>query len=89
MILTAFMIAALAGAPAQIAPNPRAIEFIERDPAVLAWAMARHDHNRDGWLTSFEAQAALDAFKTLADTNRDGRLTVREYRVAVALIPVR
>jgi hypothetical protein len=67
-------------------PNPRAIEFIERDPAVRSWALAHHDANHDGWLTSYEAATATEAFRDLADADRDGRLTVREYDRGVALV---
>jgi hypothetical protein len=67
-------------------PNPRAIEFIQRDPAVRSWALAHHDANHDGWLTSYEAAAATEAFRELADADRDGRLTVSEYDRGVDLV---
>jgi hypothetical protein len=67
-------------------PNPRAIEFIERDPGVRSWALAHHDANHDGWLTSYEAATATDAFRDLADADRDGRLTVSEYERGVTLV---
>ncbi len=70
-------------------PNPRAVEFVERDPAVRAWALARYDANHDGWLTTFEAEAAREAFRDIADANRDGRLTVSEYDGGVAFVRTR
>jgi hypothetical protein len=70
-------------------PNPRAIEFLDRNAAVRAWALRGYDANHDGWLTSFEAQAALDAFRDIADRDRDGHVTVREYEGAVALVRAR
>ncbi len=81
--------ASRATAATSVTLNPRAVEFIERDPAVEAWAMATFDANRDGWLTSFEAQSALEAFREIADANRDGRLTVSEYNDGVTLVSVR
>ena len=52
--------------------NPSANQLFDRDPVVKAWAVRRFDTNHDGWLTSYEAQPALAAFKDLADGNRDG-----------------
>lgn len=74
-------------APAPL--NPRAIEFIERDPVVKNWALARFDRNRDGWLTLYEAQEALDHFREIADEDRDGRITPREYDGGVAFVKAR
>ena len=71
------------------APNPRAAELFERDPALMAWALKRFDANGDGWLTLFEAQRGADAFRSLADANHDGRVTTSEYRDAVAFIVAR
>ena len=75
---------ALAAAPAGM--NPNAVDLFERDPDLKAWAVARFDLNHDGWLTSFEAQPALQFFKDFADSNGDGRITVREYGQAKAII---
>ena len=46
---------------------------------VKAWTLGHHDHNHDGWLTLYEANEAVDEFKTIADSDRDGRVTPREY----------
>lgn len=70
-------------------PNPRASELFERDPALMAWALKQYDANHDGWLTSFEASRAAEAFRALADTDHDGRVTLREYQNATAYISVR
>lgn len=79
-----------AGASAAAASiNPRANELFERDPALKAWAVRIYDRNHDGWLTLFEAQPALAAFKGLADSNHDGRVTTREYEAAIAFIRAR
>lgn len=69
--------------------NPRANELFDRDPVLNAWAVRSFDRNHDGWLTLFEAQPALAAFKDLADSNHDGRVTTREYEAAVAFIRAR
>ena len=69
--------------------NPRAIEFIERDPAVQAWALNRFDRNHDGWLTLYEAQLAVEGFREIADANRDGRVSVGEYEGGIAFLKAR
>ncbi len=70
----------------EFAFNPEAGALFERDPAMNAWAMLLFDRNRDGWLSSFEAQPALTAFKSLADANRDGRVTVSEFKTAKSIV---
>jgi hypothetical protein len=77
----------LQATPASV--NPRAHELFERDPALMQWALRLYDGNRDGWLTLFEAQAAADGFQDIADENRDGKVSVREYGAAVEFIRVR
>jgi len=75
---------------AQASPlNPRALEFIEHDAAIKQWAEARFDRNHDGWLTLYEAQEAVDQFRQIADEDRDGRITTREYRAGVAFLKAR
>ena len=69
--------------------NPSANQLFDRDPVVKAWAVRRFDTNHDGWLTSYEAQPALAAFKDLADGNRDGRVTTYEYDRAKEFIVAR
>ncbi len=82
--MLAFALLALAAAPPEM--NPNAVDLFERDAELKAWAIARFDLNRDGWLTSFEAQPALEFFKQVADANHDGRVTVREYTAGKAFL---
>ena len=74
-------------ADAQI--NTNANTLFDRDPAIKAWAVRLYDSNHDGWLTLYEAQPALAAFKTLADGDRDGRVTTYEYDRAKEFIAAR
>ena len=88
MLLLALLALAAAGADGG-SFNPRANELIGSDPAIQQWALARFDRNHDGWLTLYEAQPAASAFRELADADRDGRVTVREFEAAVAFIRAR
>ena len=83
------MIALLAMIAAASTPNPRAHELFDRDPVLKLWAIQRFDENHDGWLTSYEAQAAAEAFRDIADENRDGQVSVGEYSAAVDFIRAR
>jgi hypothetical protein len=74
---------------AQASFNPNANELFDRDAALKAWAVRLFDTNRDGWLTLYEAQGALAAFKDIADGNRDGRVTTYEYDRAKEFIAAR
>lgn len=69
--------------------NPHATELFERDAQLNAWAVRVFDRNRDGWLTLYEAQPALQVFREIADADRNGRVTVREYQAAKAFIAAR
>ena len=69
--------------------NPSANNLFDRDPVIKAWALRNFDSNHDGWLTLYEAQPALAAFKQLADGNRDGRVTTYEYDRAKEFIAAR
>lgn len=69
--------------------NARAHELFDRDIALKAWALRHYDSNKDGWLTIYEAQPALAAFKDLADGDRDGRVTTYEYDRAKEFIAAR
>ena len=86
------LIIALAGQAAiaaSIPVNPNANALFDRDVVLKQWAVRLHDTNRDGWLTLYEAQGALLAFKQLADGNRDGRVTTHEYDRAKEFIAAR
>ena len=69
--------------------NPEANTLFDRDPVIKAWALRTFDANHDGWLTLYEAQPALVAFKALADGDRDGRVTTYEYDRAKEFIAAR
>lgn len=69
--------------------NAHANALFDRDPTLKAWALRDYDSNRDGWLTLYEAQPALVAFKRLADGDRDGRVTTYEYDRAKEFITAR
>ena len=69
--------------------NPRALELLDRDAVVKAWALGHHDDNHDGWLTLYEANQAVDEFKTIADADRDGRVTPREYDGGIDFLKAR
>ena len=69
--------------------NPDATALFDRDPVLNRWAIARFDANADGWLTLYEAQSALGELKNLADVDRDGRVSVREYEDAKSFLVAR
>ena len=77
--------AALASAPV----NPHANELFDRDTELRSWALDLYDRNGDGWLTLYEAQPALRAFKEIADGDGDGRVTTYEYSRAKEFIAAR
>jgi hypothetical protein len=79
--------AALASAPAPL--NLRATELFERDAVLKAWAIKLYDRNHDGWLTLYEAQPAIAAFKEIADSDRDGRVTTYEFARAKEFVVAR
>jgi hypothetical protein len=63
--------------------------LFERDWVLMNWALKFYDSNRDILLEPAEAAAAADAFRKLADTDHDGRITPQEYRAARASILAR
>ncbi len=69
--------------------NPRAGDLIDSDPALKQWAVRIYDSNHDGWLTLYEAQPAVAAFRDIADADHDGRVTVREFEAGLAFISAR
>jgi hypothetical protein len=75
--------------PARLPVTPAAVSLFERDWVLMNWALKFYDSNRDIMLEPNEAQAAADAFRRLADTNDDGRVTPDEYRAARAFILAR
>lgn len=75
--------------PASAPVNALAFELFDRDVALKQWALREYDTNGDGWLTLYEAQPALIAFKQLADGDRDGRVTTYEFARAKEFIAAR
>ena len=63
-------------------PTPAALDLFERDWVLMNWALKFYDSNHDILLQADEAQNAADAFRKLADSNNDGRVTPEEYRAA-------
>ena len=83
--------AALASAPLPGSGtfNPHANELFDRDAQLRSWALRQYDRNGDGWLTLYEAQPAIAAFREIADSDSDGRITVVEFRRAKEFIAAR
>lgn len=69
--------------------NPRAIELFEREPKLMDWALAKFDRDGDGYLSIFEADAAAQAFKKIADGDGDGHVTPAEFQSAMGFIIAR
>jgi hypothetical protein len=76
------LFAAPALAQEPMRPTPAALQIFERDWVLMNWALKYFDVNGDILLEPAEAQAAAERFRSIADTNRDGRLTPQEYRAA-------
>lgn len=70
-------------------PTPAALQIFERDWVLMNWALKYYDANGDILLEPGEAHAAAEAFRKLADVNRDGRVTQEEYRAAREFILAR
>jgi hypothetical protein len=68
--------------PASLKTPPPALQLFERDWVLMNWALKGFDLNRDILLQPDEAHAAADAFRGIADADRDGRVTPEEYRAA-------
>ena len=89
------MLAAAAAAPEAVPASvstvaaPAAAELFERDWVLMNWALKFYDRNRDILIEPDEAAAAADAFRKMADSNGDGRVTTEEYRAARAFILAR
>jgi hypothetical protein len=66
--------------------TPAALALFERDWVLMNWGLKYFDLNHDILLQPSEAEAAAQAFRKMADTNGDGRITPEEYRAARAAI---
>ncbi len=92
IVAMSLVLASAAGAqsrPAGIGPTPAALQIFERDWVLMNWALKYYDADRDVLLEPGEAQAAAQAFRRMADTDGDGRVTTVEYRDARAFILAR
>jgi hypothetical protein len=67
---------------ASLKVTPAAQMLFERDWVLMNWALKHYDSDHDILLEPQEAQAAAQAFREMADTNHDGRVTPEEYRAA-------
>jgi hypothetical protein len=70
-------------------PPPAALQLFERDWVLMSWALKFYDADGDILLEPNEAEAAAQAFRKLADSNHDGRVTPDEYRAARGIILAR
>jgi hypothetical protein len=75
--------------PASLKTPPTALQLFERDWVLMNWALKYYDADHDVLLETGEAQAAAEAFRQLADSDRDGRVTPQEYAAARANILAR
>ena len=81
-----FAAAAAQPTPASLKTPPPALQLFERDWVLMNWALKYYDGNRDVLLEPDEAAAAAEAFRSLADSDHDGRVTPQEYAAARANI---
>lgn len=87
LLTVSILFASTAPAPAQPTPAsvktpPPALELFERDWVLMHWALKSFDMNRDILLQPDEASAAAQAFRKIADSDKDGRITPEEYQAA-------
>jgi hypothetical protein len=75
--------------PASLKVAPAAQALFERDWVLMNWALKYYDRDRDILLEPAEAQSAATEFRRIADADRDGRITVLEYRQARQFILAR
>ena len=87
-LVFSILIWATAASAESARPNPARAVF-ENDWVLMNWALKFFDRDHDMMLSDGEAQAAAEAFRKMADTNRDGRITPQEYRAARAAILAR
>jgi hypothetical protein len=98
MVRLAILAAMLSGAaPLTAQPTPASVRLpaahaaalFESDWVLMNWALKNFDRDGDVLLSTAESQAAADAFRKIADTNGDGRVTPQEFRAARAFILAR
>lgn len=93
-VFALLLVAAAAPAVAQpveasLETPPPALSLFERDWVLMNWALKYYDANHDVLLEPSEAAMAAEAFRKLADTDHDGRVTPEEYLAARATILAR
>jgi hypothetical protein len=74
--------AAAAERNANAMPGRAALALFQQDWVLMNWALRFYDVDGDILLSPAEARPATEAFRKLADVNRDGRVTPAEYRAA-------
>jgi len=92
IVVVSLIAASAAGAQSRLpslSPTPAALQIFERDWVLMNWALKYYDADRDIMLQPSEAEAAAEAFRRIADTDGDGRVTTTEYRDARAFILAR
>ena len=88
-LLTASAAAAQTVTAVSVPANLRSAELFERDWVLMNWALKFYDRDRDILLSPGEAQAAANEFRSIADSDSDGRVTPQEYRAAREFILAR
>jgi len=92
IVVVSLIAASAAGAQSRLpslSPTPAALQIFEGDWVLMNWALKYYDADRDIMLQPSEAEAAAEAFRRIADTDGDGRVTTTEYRDARAFILAR
>jgi len=94
LLLSAVAMSSAAGAQQPAVTSARvnadaARDIFERDWVLMNWALKFYDADRNILLSPSEAQMAANAFRSMADTNGDGRVTRDEYRAARTFILAR
>ena len=69
--------------------TPAALELFQSDWVLMNWALKFYDADGDILLEPNEAAMAAEAFRKLADSDNDGRVTPEEYREARGAILAR
>lgn len=89
LLISAPLAASAQPTPASAPVGARAADLFERDWVLMHWALKHYDSNRDILLSPGEAEGAARAFREIADTDADGRVTPQEFRGAREFILAR
>ena len=86
MVAAAFLVVSASAwarpVPASYKTQPATQALFERDWVLMNWALKFYDRDRDILLEPHEAAEAAEAFRKMADSDNDGRVTQQEYRAA-------